>query len=288
MAFFNGYCLDEKVFPNNPLQNIFPHFTHIVERVATPQWNLIPDKHPPHNLILIYDGEAVFGCDDRQYHAVKGDLIYFKAGEYRWGYTFPERLMRCYSVDFFYTCPMYQESNWRWTDYPLPLATFEKIDDHYVYSRLLELFKELAQAWAAGQPNRIMECRSTFIELISSILLWKNGEGINFSQVKKVDSIIRYMMEHYAEALSLDDLCAKARISRSYLGSLFKKVTGRSPVDYLIEIRVNQAKAMLRDGYQVSEVALKTGFSDLFYFSKCFKKREGISPSGYAGQSQEI
>jgi AraC-like DNA-binding protein len=284
MAFFNGYCLDEKVYPTNHVQNIFPHFTHIVERVATPQWNLIPDKHPSHNLILIYDGEAVFGCDDRQYHAAKGDLIYFKADEYRWGYTFPERLMKCYSVDFFYTCPVFQESSWRLTDCHLPLATFQKVDDPYIFTRLVELFKGLAQAWSAGQPNRIMECRSIFIELISSLLLWKSGEGVKFAQIKKVDSVIRYMMKHYADPLSLDALSAKARVSRSYLGSLFKKVTGRSPVDYLIEIRINQAKAMLKDGHQVSEVALKTGFNDLFYFSKCFKKREGISPSGYIRQ----
>lgn len=279
--------MDEKVYPASPPQNIFPHFTHVVERVCTPQWNLVPAKHPPYNLILIYDGEAVFGCNNREYHASKGDLIYFKAGEYRWGYTFPEKLMKCYSVDFFYTCPMFDEEGWKLVDYNLPFDTFQKIDDQYVYTKLLDRFKELSHVWAAGQPHRIMKCRSIFIELISTLMLWKSGDGLNFAQVKKVDNVIRYMMEHYSESLALDDLCAKARLSRSHLGSIFKKVTGRSPVDYLIEIRINQAKAMLRDGCYVSEVAVKTGFNDLFYFSKCFKKREGISPSDYIQQSQE-
>jgi AraC-like DNA-binding protein len=281
MNIFNGYCRDEKVYPTNPLQNIFPHFTHVAERVCTPQWHLVPTKHPPHNFIFIYDGEAVFGDGNINYHVSKGDLIYFKASEFRWGYTFPERLMKCYTVDFFYTCPMLKEGKWQMVDYKLPFDTLQKIKDNYVYNNLLDLFKKLTNAWVAGQPNQIMECRAIFIELISSLLLWKTSDGLNFAQMKKVNSVIDYMMEHYAEALSLNELSFKARISPSYLGSIFKKVTGRSPVDYLIEIRINKAKAMLCDGHSISEVAFKTGFNDVFYFSKCFKKREGVSPSGY-------
>ncbi len=288
MAIFQGYCLDEKVHPSNPLQNIFPHFTHIVDRSSTPQWTLAPACHPPHNLILIYDGVATYGSGDSdvEYRAVPGDLIYFKAGEFRWGKTSPDHLMKCYAVDFFYTCPIWRDGHWEMAEPPLPLDTFQRIDDSYVYHQLLTLFRELTNIWTVGRPNRIMECRSLFIEIISLLLLWKSGNGANFIQVQKVDQVIRHMMEHYAENLTLRDLSALVRISPSYLGSIFKKVTGRSPIDYLIEIRLGKAKEMLRDGHPVLEVAAKTGFNDAFYFSKCFKEREGIPPSHFAAGSQ--
>ncbi len=277
----NFFYLDDKIDPADPLENIFPHFTHIVERICTPQWNLAPGHYSPHNLILVYDGAAVFGCNGQEYHAVKGDLLYFRAGELRWGNTFPNQLMKCYAVDFLYTCPRLRGERWELEEGTLPLATRQSIADPYVYKQLLSLFDELTTTWTAGQPNRIMSCRATFIAIIRLLLIWKNGNGANFGQVHKVDRVIRYMTERYSEILTLHTLSEIAQISPSYLGAIFKRITGKSPIDYLIEIRIQKAKEMLQDGDRVSEVALKVGFNDLFYFSKCFKEREGLAPSQY-------
>jgi AraC-like DNA-binding protein len=281
MPIFTGYCHDEHVHPSDPIQNIFPHFAHVVERICTPHWHLAPARHRPHNLILIYDGEASFGCDGREFRGSPRDLIYFRAEEYRWAYTFPDRLMKCYAIDFYYTCPVWNGDRWELAGPPLPLATAQRIDDDYIYNKLLGLFDELTKVWAAAQPNRIMRCRSLFIEIINLLLLWRNGNGANFDQVKKVDAVIRFMTRHYAEPLTLEALSRQIRISPSYLGSIFRKITGTSPIDYLIGLRINKAKELLADGHGIAAVAAMAGFRDIFYFSKCFKAREGVSPTGY-------
>jgi AraC-like DNA-binding protein len=79
----------------------------------------------------------------------------------------------------------------------------------------------------------------------------------------------------------LKELAEFAHVSPSYLGSIFRRVTGRSPIDYLIEIRINRAKNLLRDGYSVTETSRFVGFNDIYYFSRMFKSHEGMSPSEY-------
>jgi len=51
-------------------------------------------------MILIYDGEALFGCNGKEYKAGKGNIVYFKSGDLRWGVTYPKNLMKCFAVNF--------------------------------------------------------------------------------------------------------------------------------------------------------------------------------------------
>lgn len=72
-------------------------------------------------------------------------------------------------------------------------------------------------------------------------------------------------------------------VSYEYMRHCFKEETGYTPLEYLTMIRVRQAKEYLITSkfYSVSDVAFLCGFSDTYYFSRCFKKHTGISPAGY-------
>ncbi len=71
----------------------------------------------------------------------------------------------------------------------------------------------------------------------------------------------------------------------SVLTSIFREVTGKSPIDYLVGIRIRKAKELLTEGFNVTETAERSGFNDIYYFSKCFKKHEGISPTTYKNRN---
>jgi AraC-like DNA-binding protein len=72
-------------------------------------------------------------------------------------------------------------------------------------------------------------------------------------------------------------------MSRTSFFSRFKELAGISPQDYLTHYRIAYAKHLLTMGGQsISEVAYKSGFSDPKYFSRVFKKIEGVSPSSIA------
>lgn len=273
---------DEMGFQDDRLlDNMMPHFNHVVERICTPHWEIKREIYKYHNFILIYDGEAVFGCNGKEYRGTSGDLIYFKPGDVRWAYTFPDNLMKCFAIDFVYSCPILQDAQWQLVNIPLPFRTHQNIHDRYLHSRLLGLFSDCTKAWLSGTPNKIIRCRASFMEIISLLLMWKKGDGIHYDKIRKVETVIHYMAEYYPEPIHLEQLADILQISSSYLGSIFKEVTGKSPIDYLINIRINKAKELLRDGYMVTETAQKVGFGDVFYFSKCFKKQVGMSPTDY-------
>lgn len=87
---------------------------------------------------------------------------------------------------------------------------------------------------------------------------------------------------HFAEELDVPGLAATAGISTSHFAALFKQLYGRSPVDYLIEVRIDRAAKMLIEWqHTISEVAEATGFSSVHYFSRQFRKRRGVPPSEY-------
>lgn len=81
---------------------------------------------------------------------------------------------------------------------------------------------------------------------------------------------------------SVGDLCARLGMSRTSVYNKIRSITGQSVNEYIRIVRLNRAKELLGTGqYNVSEVAYMVGFSDPKYFSTCFKKQFGISPSKY-------
>ncbi len=91
----------------------------------------------------------------------------------------------------------------------------------------------------------------------------------------------RYMQEHYAEDLQLTDLAQVAHLSKSYFIRAFRHHVGMSPYAYLIQVRLNRAKALLESGLPTTSVAQETGFFDQSHFSHTFKRFMGIPPARY-------
>jgi YesN/AraC family two-component response regulator len=88
--------------------------------------------------------------------------------------------------------------------------------------------------------------------------------------------------EHFNEYITLELTAANYGINACYLSLLFKEVIGVNFQEYLSNVRIRNAKEFLASGrYKVGEVAEKTGYSNRLYFSKAFKKIEGLTPSEF-------
>lgn len=97
-----------------------------------------------------------------------------------------------------------------------------------------------------------------------------------------VDKAIRYIHAHYTEELTLQEVADQVHISRNYFSLLFKKQTGRNFIDYLIHLRIQHARRLLGESdLRVYEVAEQSGFGDVKYFSKLFRRMTGSTPQDY-------
>lgn len=93
---------------------------------------------------------------------------------------------------------------------------------------------------------------------------------------------IEYIKSNYARNLTLSDVADKVSMNYSYFSSLFKKRMGISFSAYLHKVRVVRAKELLSlSDARVNEVAVQVGFDDEKYFSRVFKRIEGVSPGRY-------
>lgn len=105
-----------------------------------------------------------------------------------------------------------------------------------------------------------------------------------------VSEIRQYLTEHYSEKISLDLIAKNMYLSSAYISKIFKEETGEAPINFLIKLRLEQAKKQLETGEHQSIKAISTsvGYDDVYYFSKLFKKYYGVSPLNYRSSHRKV
>ncbi|MGZ4134377.1 MAG: bifunctional transcriptional activator/DNA repair enzyme AdaA, partial [Tumebacillaceae bacterium] len=94
--------------------------------------------------------------------------------------------------------------------------------------------------------------------------------------------VMRHVEAHFAEPLSLTTLAEEFHVSPYHLHHIFKKVTGRTPGDYLLAMRLDTAKHLLTETEQsITEIAGTVGYSNMAHFSSVFQKHVEMSPTAY-------
>jgi transcriptional regulator GlxA family with amidase domain len=98
---------------------------------------------------------------------------------------------------------------------------------------------------------------------------------------EKVISAKRFIDANFSNRISLDAIAAEACISKFHFLRLFKSLYGRTPHQYLTEVRIQKAKQLLRSGLPVADVCFSTGFESVSSFKGLFKKSTCLTPSLY-------
>ena len=111
---------------------------------------------------------------------------------------------------------------------------------------------------------------------------WHRGYSSNAPKKMDISSVKSFLDEHYKEKLSLESMASHFFIDKHYLARLFKEQYGVTLVTYLQQVRITHAKRMLRfTNKSIEEIGLECGIGELNYFSRVFKKLEGVSPSEF-------
>lgn len=134
-----------------------------------------------------------------------------------------------------------------------------------------ELFYQLAESLVADQVQVFKQLQSiptvkaeTRRDLCRRVLKGKEFIDSNFTA-----------------ALTIEQIARKAGMSEYHFFRLFKQIIGLTPYQYILSNRLKTSAQLLKADYSVSDVAIMMGFSDIFSFSKAFKKHFGLSPTLY-------
>ena len=168
--------------------------------------------------------------------------------------------------------------------YPLPRNLPFRTSDPAVVSRCIgSIGDELAQMRAGYLDKCRMLIESMLIDLYRD---YTSGDRPTTEQ--RLDALRGRLISDCERHWTLADIAAIAGYSPSRLSCLYKKRFGVSPIDDIIDRRIERARLLLLHGAMtVEEVSERTGFTSIYYFSRTFKSRTGISPTAFIKENQK-
>ena len=231
---------------------------------------------------LVLEGEGSLTYDGRQYSLKLGDCVFTDCRK-----TYSHSTSDClWSLSWchFYAPFMpaiYEKYKERGG---LPVFHPEKPD---AFQKIFVQLYELAASSDYIRDMRINESLSALLTLLMQES-W-NPDHVAVSKKRmELAAVKAYMDEHYTQKLTLDDLEAQFFINKYYLLKIFKETYGMTISSYLISKRITRAKQLLRfTQMTIDEVWCAVGMDGAGYFSRMFKKAEGISPKEYRKQWQQ-
>lgn len=244
--------------------------------------------HKEIELLYFYSGEAIIKCNLKDMPAKKGDLIVINSNELHQG--------SCVIEPALYHCILFDTSlleNLRMdaceVKYLNAINQNRIIFQNRVQNdrKVAEYINEFINEMDKKKTGYELAVKAAIYNLIVRLLrnyvkvtLSQNEYNIRVRNLKKFNIVFEYIEEHFNEKISIDGLCRMVNLSRCYFCRAFKNMTGKSLSNYINQVRVNKAAAMLEKGtVNVTEAALACGFEDVNYFSRVFKSVKNVSPS---------
>ena len=120
--------------------------------------------------------------------------------------------------------------------------------------------------------------RDDNVEFSQRAVSRNSAHGLVFAQ-----RIKDYLSENFTQKITLESLAAEMGVSTSQIKRTFREQIGKSMVNYITDLRISQAKRMIREGrYNFTQIAEAVGYDSIYYFSSLFKKHTGKTLSEYA------
>ena len=240
-----------------------------------PTWR--PRGRIDYQLLYVASGKTVFYFNGEPKEVAAGHMVLFQPKQEQYYEYFAVDRPEVYWVHF-------TGSDVRniLKHYDIPL------DRHVIYSgssaTYAYLFKEMI--------HELQTCRTGFEELLEMYLRqifllvqrsWEERKPTVSSYLQEeIDYARKYFNEHYNEDISIEEYAQSRGMSVSWFLRNFKQMTMKSPMQYILTIRINNAVSLLETtDYNVTEISTIIGYDNPLYFSRIFKKQKGVSPSDY-------
>lgn len=254
-----------------------------------------------YRLIYIESGEGIIQIDDIDYNVKPGHIVLWLPGKkYRY-LPNPDSYFSSYGINFDYT-------NEYSSIYKTPIGpdSHPKSDDNKIIEvidflnmpefnnticipnmKIFEKqFKDIYDEYLSHKTLYSIKLRGMLLLLLNDIAVKivtnaKNSEA-EYKNQQIVNDILLYIKEHYAEAISNESIGKRFSFHPAHINRLFTKYTNLPLHKYIITFRLNISINLLENTtLSISEIAEKSGFNDVNYFSRCFKKYIGTSPKNF-------
>jgi AraC-like DNA-binding protein len=166
---------------------------------------------------------------------------------------------------------------------PIEQSSKSRIDDR------INLFNELLTALESGFSTQNLNyanlCLNNLLGSFFFVETYRAVKGQKSSD--PVDQAILFMQKNINKNLKISDLSTHVNLSESHLSKVFRNKTGSSPLDYFINLKMQEAiRLVTNQSLRIKEVAYRLGYNDPYYFTRIFTKHIGSSPASFVKVSK--
>lgn len=250
--------------------------------------------HTEFEFVYVETGTVYFGISDKQFVLSEGQGVFINS----------KILHRYFSqgkaiVPNFVLMPYFiaAQDSLIYQKYVLPIMASPM--DYQIFSSDIPW---QAQALSLMREMMVAQEKASDVELVSSYLIQKiwhilyqntdvehmgKKENYSASSQARLQLMMQYIHQKFAYNISLSDIADQAKVSKSTALNLFQRYLGISPVTYLINYRLQEAAKLLASTEKkVTVISKDTGFDNVDYFCKAFKKYYKLTPTEYRKKAQ--
>ena len=243
--------------------------TEYVFHMERPQnFTFVKSDQDYHTLAMILNGSAQYCMNNASFTVQAGDVVFFRSGTQ-------------------YDAKVISQAPWEHIVIAfrtqgqadsLPPDGITKISHN---NRFEELFRQAYSVWSNCGLGYKIQTKAIIHQLLFS-LMQENISSllVDNTALQAMKQVSDYMEQNYREKITVETLAERSGYSASHFSRVFNQVYDTSPIQYVNQIRIMHAKNLLRTGqYTMAEIAQECGFSNVYYFSRCFKQITGITPA---------
>jgi AraC-like DNA-binding protein len=250
-----------------------------------PKYEMVMHWHYNVEIIRVLSGTLTVTLNNLKFTVTKGEIVFVNS----------ETLHGALPHDCVYECVVFNLSFIKSGNVASDLFLdsllnhhayiFDKINDFYVDGIINKLFSALDKR-EDGYQFIVLGAVNELIGVLKQKKAYSyQVEGLNEKDEKnvaKLKRILAFIRENFDKELTLDDIALASDLSTKYFCSFFKNMTGKTPIEYLNDYRVERAaRKLLGSDMPITQIAYTCGFNDLSYFIKTFKKIKGCTPKNY-------
>ena len=263
-------------------------------RSSTVRSNTPPDhRHEFTEMVLVVGGAGTHVYGTCAYPITRGDLfviaseqnhayadprelevLLFLFDESHFVERFPELPRLSGYQGFFHLEPSLRARHRRLGKIPLPGADL---------SRFVALAETILEEKRLLREGYALRCSLLFATMLVEICRsFSADERPTSRELRRLGDVMSVLEERFDEPWSLSALASGVHVSESTLIRYFRKATGKTPIEYLTDLRLNKARSLLlATDLTVSEIALRSGFAEGNYLARTFKSRVKMTPTEF-------
>ncbi|UVI31416.1 AraC family transcriptional regulator [Paenibacillus spongiae] len=238
------------------------------------------------SVIFDIDGQAIPADKDTIIHIPANKLHRIESGQLPMGYTWVHYRLLMPSLDLGASnnqdYSQLKSSALTLEERLLDLPTVMKPGNHQLIHRLINaVIEELLMEKEGWEMASRAYFQAVLIEVYRNRIVSGPGSESEFGDVN-VNKAVEYIHRFFSTKITVEQLARMTNLNFNYFISRFKAATGQTPIEYITNVRINQAKKLIRmEDFTFTEIATLVGFENLSYFSRVFKKIAGVSPKEY-------